>query len=65
MNDFGGNLFFGAIPQTLMGLSVIIPYISTTIQGWIGGIAYQIRLNKHLIAPQQIHKGEFWIKLSL
>lgn len=38
MIDFGENLFFGAVPQTLMGLGVVIPYFSTSIQGWIGGI---------------------------
>jgi hypothetical protein len=38
MVDFGGNLFLGAVPQTLMGFGVVIPYISTSIQGWIGGI---------------------------
>jgi hypothetical protein len=36
--DFGGNLFFGAVPQTLMGFAIVIPYISASIQGWIGGI---------------------------
>lgn len=38
MIDFSENLFLGAIPQTLMGFSVIIPYISVLRQGWIGGI---------------------------
>jgi hypothetical protein len=36
--DFGGNLFIGAIPQTLMGFGIVIPYFSTSVQGWIGGI---------------------------
>ena len=36
--DFSGNLFLGAVPQTAMGLSIIIPYITVPIQGWIGGI---------------------------
>lgn len=36
--DFCGNLFIGSIPQTLMGLSVIIPCFTTMYQGWIGGI---------------------------
>jgi hypothetical protein len=38
LNDFMGNLLFGAIPQTLMGLSIIIPYFSVLRQGWVGGI---------------------------
>jgi len=38
MNDFAANLFIGAVPQTLMGLGILIPYFSTSIQGWVGGI---------------------------
>jgi hypothetical protein len=36
--DFSGNLFLAAIPQTLMGFSIIFPYFTASIQGWIGGI---------------------------
>jgi len=36
--DFSGNLFLAAIPQTLIGFSIIIPYFTASIQGWIGGI---------------------------
>lgn len=38
MADFSGNLFFGAVPQTLMGFSIVIPYFTVSVQGWIGGI---------------------------
>ena len=38
LNDFMGNLLFGAVPQTLMGFGVIIPYFSALKQGWVGGI---------------------------
>jgi hypothetical protein len=38
MIDFSGNLFLGAIPQTLIGLSIVIPYFTVSKQGWIGGI---------------------------
>jgi hypothetical protein len=38
LNDFMGNLFFGAIPQTIMGLSIVIPYFFVLKQGWVGGI---------------------------
>jgi hypothetical protein len=38
LNDFKGNLLFGAVPQTIMGLSIIIPYFTVLRQGWIGGI---------------------------
>jgi hypothetical protein len=36
--DFSGNLFYAAIPQTIAGLGVILPYFSVARQGWIGGI---------------------------
>jgi hypothetical protein len=38
MYDFSGNLFLAAIPQTLMGFTIVIPYITVPIQGWISGI---------------------------
>jgi hypothetical protein len=36
--DFRGNLFYAAIPQTVAGLGVILPYFSVARQGWVGGI---------------------------
>lgn len=36
--DFGANLLLGAVPNTVMGLSVVIPYPLTAYQGWVGGI---------------------------
>ena len=36
--DFGGNLFFGSVSQTVAGLSVVLPFLSVTYQGWVGGI---------------------------
>lgn len=36
--DFAGNVFYAAIPQTVAGLGVILPYFSVAYQGWIGGI---------------------------
>ena len=36
--DFKGNLFLGAVPQSLLGFSIIIPYFSVVRQGWVGGI---------------------------
>jgi hypothetical protein len=38
LNDFKGNLFFGAIPQTFMGLGILVPYFTVSKQGLIGGI---------------------------
>lgn len=36
--DFAGNLFYAAIPQTVAGLGVVLPYFSVAYQGWLGGI---------------------------
>lgn len=36
--DCAGNLFFAAVPQTILGFGIVIPYFSVTYQGWIGGI---------------------------
>jgi len=48
--DFSGNLF-GSVTQTIIGLSVVIPFLTVSYQGWIGGIVsvdgnHQSRLNK-------------------
>jgi hypothetical protein len=36
--DFSGNLFMGAVPQTVSGLGVLPPYYFALFRGWIGGI---------------------------
>ena len=36
--DFAGNLFYGAMPQTFMGLGIVVPFFTVTKQGWVGGI---------------------------
>ena len=36
--DFAGNLVRGALPSTVMGLSVVMPFPLAAFRGWIGGI---------------------------
>jgi hypothetical protein len=36
--DFVGNLFRGAIPSTVMGLAVVMPFPFAVYRGWVGGI---------------------------
>ena len=36
--DFSENLFLGSTVQTAFGLGIVIPYFTTFLQGWIGGI---------------------------
>lgn len=38
IKDFEGNLLLGAVPQTLLGLGIVVPYFSVIRQGWVGGI---------------------------
>jgi len=38
VHDALGNLLFAAVPQTVAGLAVILPYFSVAYQGWVGGI---------------------------
>lgn len=36
--DFGSNLFLGAVPTSVTGLSVIGPFPIAAYRGWVGGI---------------------------
>ena len=36
--DFAGNLVLGAVPKTISGFSVVLPYPMAIQQGWVGGI---------------------------
>jgi uncharacterized membrane protein SpoIIM required for sporulation len=36
--DFAGNLVVGAVPKTISGFSIILPYPLVAYQGWVGGI---------------------------
>lgn len=33
-----GNLFLGAIPTTILGLAVVLPFPMVAYRGWVGGI---------------------------
>jgi hypothetical protein len=36
--DFGSNLFLGALPTSITGLSVIGPFPLAAYRGWVGGV---------------------------
>ncbi len=36
--DFGRNLVLGAIPTTVGGLAIVVPYLTAAYRGWVGGI---------------------------
>ncbi len=50
--DFGGNLALGAIPSTVMGIAIVLPFPLAACRGWIGGIVsvdgrHESRLRGH------------------
>ncbi len=36
--DFSRNLLLGAVPSTVGGLAIAIPYLTAAYRGWVGGI---------------------------
>jgi hypothetical protein len=38
LHDCVGNLFYAALPQTLLGFAVVVPYFTAACQGWVAGI---------------------------
>ena len=36
--DCAGNLFYAALPQTVLGFGIVLPYGTVAYQGWVGGI---------------------------
>ncbi len=36
--DFGRNLLLGAVPSTVGGLAIVVPYLVASHRGWVGGI---------------------------
>ncbi len=50
--DFAGNLFLGAVPNTVSGMGIVFPYPIAVFRGWVGGIvsvnsAHKSRLALH------------------
>jgi hypothetical protein len=38
LHDCAGNIIYAAVPQTVLGLGIIVPYFTVAYQGWVGGI---------------------------
>jgi hypothetical protein len=36
--DFSRNLLLAAVPATVGGLAIVVPYLTTAYRGWVGGI---------------------------
>jgi hypothetical protein len=51
--DFSGNLFLGAIPNTIQGIAVIMPYPFVAYRGWVGGIVSVDSAHRSRLADPQ------------
>ena len=38
LTDSASNLILGAVPSTVMGLSIVVPFPWVAFRGWVGGI---------------------------
>jgi hypothetical protein len=38
LSDFSRNLLLGAVPNTISGFAVVVPYPLVAFRGWVGGI---------------------------
>jgi hypothetical protein len=47
--DFAQNLAFGAIPSTIGGLAIVLPYPVAAYRGWVGGIVSVTRTHESRI----------------
>lgn len=51
--DFGRNLFLGAVPQTVGGLAIALPYPVAAYRGWVGGIVSVDRAHASRLAKRR------------
>lgn len=49
--DFVRNLFIGAVPQTVTGLTVVSPYAFAAYRGWVGGIVSVDSQHRSRLSP--------------
>ena len=60
--DFSGNLLIGAVPTTVMGISVVMPFPFIAYRGWIGGIVSVDGEHKSRLAGRE---GIYYIAVLL
>ncbi|MGZ5441516.1 MAG: hypothetical protein ACXW5U_07510 [Thermoanaerobaculia bacterium] len=55
--DFGRNLLLGAVPDTVSGMAVVLPYVFAVHRGWVGGIVSVTRSRTSRLAswPQALY----------
>jgi hypothetical protein len=61
--DFAGNLFLGAVPSTVMGLSVVMPFPWVAFRGWVGGIVSVD--GKHLSRLRDVRERLYYLGVLL
>lgn len=62
--DFAGNLVLGALPKTVSGISVLLPYPMVIQQGWVGGIV-SVRGDHTSRLDNPYSAAYYWLTLFL
>jgi hypothetical protein len=57
--DAAANFGMAALPQTIAGLTVVLPYITVPYQGWIGGIVSVDR--HHMSRLRSVRGGAYYL----
>jgi hypothetical protein len=59
MLDFSRNLFLGAVPSTLGGLAIVLPFPLAAYRGWVGGIVSIDR--DHASRLRRFHSAAYYL----
>lgn len=63
LGDFAGNLGRGALPYTVMGLAVALPFPLVVYQGWVGGIVSVD--GEHVSRFRSAREGLYYVSVML
>ena len=61
--DFAANVCLGAVPTTIMGLGVVLPFAQVTFRGWVGGIVSVD--DRHQSRLRNAHEGAYYLSVLL
>jgi uncharacterized membrane protein SpoIIM required for sporulation len=61
--DCGANVFLGAIPNTVGGLAIVLPYPMAAFRGWVGGVVSVN--NKHRSRLANLNQAVYYLGVLL
>lgn len=61
--DAAANFGLAALPQTVLGLTVVLPYVTVSRQGWVGGIVSVDR--RHRSRLRSLRGGTYYLGVLL